>query len=159
MSRTISPSRHIEQGTPELQEKQQVVLEDMDFKSIIQRARVIDQSRLDNLLLQDRISIEQFSAGEEYLCLLGRSGAFPQSPGLEKGPTISGREIEGRIIGRIMLISRPRHLVRKLCGDQALLLVDAAVMSNAKIHSGLWPLLRSALDVLAVHFGITQRKR
>ena len=151
-----SPYSLIESGTPELQGKHLVVLEDVaiDLRHSLRRARVSDQSELDKLFLERRITMKQFVAGEEYLAVLSRSGAFPQSSGFEKGPATSGREAEGRIIGRAMLASRPRRLVIKFCGPKALLVLDAAVMSSQRLSSEWVEELRKALDILVPHFRV-----
>ena len=142
----------MECGTEELREKHKVEWESLDLRGIFRRARVLDQTYVDTLFLEKKISAAQYSAAEEYLALLLKSGSFLASPGFEQGVTVTGSDKSRAMASRIMAISGARSRLRKNASADVRLAVDLAIGANVKVH--ISP-LREGLDILANYFGTT----
>jgi len=140
----------IECGTEELRSKHVVEFEAIDLRGVFRRARVLDQTYLDTLFLKKQINAPQYSAGEEYLDLLLRAGAFLRSPSLEAGIDQTGREKSRSMASRIMAVSGARTRLRRDAGPDATLAVDLAIGGNARVEVEL---LKVGLDVLVSYFG------
>ena len=154
-SRSTSNFRYenmLECGTSELREKYKVEWESLDMRGIFRRARVLDQTYVDTLFLQKKISAAQYSAAEEYLALLLKSGVFVPSPGFEEGVAMTGSDKSRAMASRIMAISGARSRLRRDVDSRARLAVDLAIGGNLKVHVAP---LRRGLDVLADYFGTT----
>jgi len=139
-------------GTEELRQKHRVEFESIDLRGVFKRARVTDQTYIDCLFLEKLITAPQYSAAEEYMYLMLKSGAFLRSPGWEDGPRSTGRDKGKAMSSRIMAISGARDRLRREAGPDATLAVDLAVASDAPVSVAL---LRQGLDVLSMYFGTT----
>ena len=142
----------LECGTSELRDKHRVEWEALDLRGIFRRARVLDQTHVDTLFLEKKISAAQYSAAEEYLALLLKSGVFLASPGFEEGVTVTGSDKSRAMASRIMAISGARSRLRRDASADVRLAVDLAIGANVKVH--IIP-LREGLDILADYFGTT----
>ena len=140
----------IECGTEELRSKHVVEFEAIDLRGVFRRARVLDQTYLDTLFLKKKINAPQYSAGEEYMDLLLRAGAFLRSPSMEAGIEQTGRDKSRSMTSRIMAVSGARTRLRKEAGPEATLAVDLAVGGNTRVRVDI---LKLGLDVLVSYFG------
>ena len=142
----------MECGTEELRKKHRVEFERIDMRGRFRRAKVTDQTKIDCLFLDLKITAPQYSAAEEYMDLLLKSGVFLKSPGFDSGPELTGRDKSRSMASRIMAISGARSRLRKDAGTEATLAVDLAIGANANVDIHL---LRTGLDVLVSYFGTT----
>ena len=155
MPRSLSFDDLIESGTPEHRRKKKIKIEKLDPRGLFRRSRVTNQVWIDELLIARRLTLPQFSAAEMYLELLCRSGVFIKSPSLERGVTMTGRDVAGSIASKIMAISRARTRLIRDGGRDAAHAVEVCLGSNVPVSV---PLLCVGLDVLADYFGISEQK-
>jgi len=143
---------NVERGTPELRARHRVEVEPIDYRGLMLRSRVVDQCELDHLFLRRSITAPQHSAGECFMDVLARSGAWPRSA--DPTPRAAGalRDAEAAISSRIMAASGAFSALRQVsdASRQATMIV---VLMNLPVHQDLIPPLRLGLDALVRHFG------
>lgn len=141
----------VESGTEEYQSKKKIRLEKIDAKGIFRRSRVLDQTKFDELFLNDDIDRNQYSAADMYLSLMQVSGCFLRSPSMSGGIKTGFRESANLMASRIMAISSARDSLRKQ-GDDCLVAVETCLALDKDVDMKL---LKTGLDALAKHFHIT----
>lgn len=141
----------VESGTEEYQSKKKIRLEKIDAKGIFRRSRVLDQTKFDELFLNDDIDKNQYSAADMYLSLMQVSGCFLRSPSMSGGIKTGFRESANLMASRIMAISSARDSLRKQ-GDDCLVAVETCLALDKDVDMKL---LKTGLDALAKHFHIT----
>ena len=151
-SRSDHFSPNMEKGTDELRDKHSVVAEALDYRGLMTRARVLDQTSLDILFLERKVTAPQHSAGECFLDVLVRSGGAPKScdPSAVSFGTL--RDAERSLSSRIMVASGAyRVLAResKEVQDATIIVVTRNVRPNVKSLS----LIRRGLNALVGYFG------
>ena len=140
----------IESGTDEYRSKKNIKIEKIDTKGIFRRSRVLDQTKFDELFLDDKIDRYQYSAADMYLNLMQVSGCFLRSPSLNGGVKTGFRESANLMAARIMAISSARDILRKH-GEACLIAVETCLALDKDVD--LEP-LRTGLDSLAKYFHI-----
>jgi len=136
-------------------------VESLDHRGLVRRARVTDQTLLDTLLADQKISPTQHAGGEALLSSLVAAGATPRSPGLEPFiPAGRSNEAERAASMRILAARRGLRALRAVPQDAAqacflaILSTDEGARKIAR-HSPSWVAsLREGLDALARSFGI-----
>jgi hypothetical protein len=151
-SRSDHFSPNMEKGTDELRDKHSVVAEALDYRGLMQRARVLDQTSLDILFLERKITAPQHSAGECFLDVLVRSGGTPRScdPSAVSFGTL--RDAERSLSSRIMVASGAYRVLSrepKDVQDATIIVVTRNVRPNVKLLS----LIRRGLNALVGYFG------
>lgn len=140
----------IESGTDEYQSKKNIQIERIDSRGVFRRSRVLDQTKFDELFLDDKIDKYQYSAADMYLNLMQVSGCFLRSPSLSGGVKTGFRESANLMAARIMAISSARDSLRKH-GEACLIAVETCLALDKDVD--LRP-LRIGLDSLARYFHI-----
>lgn len=138
----------VEAGTDEYQLKKRIEIEKIDHKGIFRRSRVTDQTKFDELFIEDKISKAQYSAAEMYLGLMQISGCFIKSPSLKGGVKNGFRESANMLSAKIVAISSARSRLRE-AGEDCLIAVETCLAKDMDVDLGL---LRTGLDALARYF-------
>jgi len=141
----------VESGTDEYRGKKEIRLESVVGGGAFRRARVLDQTKFDELFLNDKISQEQYSAADMYLGLMSVAGCFIKSPNLgAQGSRANPRDTAGAMASKIIAISSARSRLRD-AGENCLVAVESCVGMNADVSL---PDLRTGLDALARYFHV-----
>jgi hypothetical protein len=149
--RDSRPQFLIESGTEEYRGKKEIHIEGIGSSGAFKRARVLDQTKFDELFLNDNISKEQYAAADMYLGLMSISGCFIKSPNLgAQGSRSNPRDTAGAMASKIIAISSARSRLRD-AGEHCLVAVEACVGMNADVNL---PDLRSGLNALVRYFHI-----
>lgn len=152
-SKTTGLTRYpalLESGTEEYRSKKTIRVEKIDTKGIFRRSRVLDQTKFDELFLNDKIDSAQYSAADMYLSLMQVSGCFLRSPSMSGGVKTGFRESANLMASRIMAISSARDSLRKQ-GEDCLVAVETCLALDKDVDMKL---LRTGLDALARYFHI-----
>tara|TARA_R110000824_G_scaffold33602_4_gene107668 strand:- start:1244 stop:1774 length:531 start_codon:yes stop_codon:yes gene_type:complete len=151
----------LEVGTPELRKRRHVTVESLDHRGLVRRARVTDQTLLDTLLADQKISPTQHAGGDALLSALVAAGATPRSPGLEPFiPAGRSNEAERGASMRILAARRGFRALRAVSKEASQACFVAVLSTDPKVwkiarHSASWVAsLREGLDALARSFGI-----
>ena len=140
-----------ESGTDEYRGKKDIRIEGVGTGGVFKRARVLDQTKFDELFLCEKISQDQYSAADMYLGLMAISGCFIKSPNLEaQGSRSNPRDTAGAMASKIIAISSARSRLRDT-GEHCLVAVEACVGMNADVNL---PDLRIGLNALVRYFHI-----
>lgn len=150
-TRDARPSFLVESGTDEYRGKKEIRIESVGGGGAFRRARVLDQTKFDELFLNDKISQDQYSAADMYLGLMSVAGCFIKSPNLgAQGSRSSPRDTAGAMASKIIVISSARSRLRD-AGENCLVAVESCVGMNADVDL---PSLRVGLTALARYFHI-----
>lgn len=152
-NRSVSLSDLIEQGTPELRSKHKVVIDELDPKGLVRRARVSDQTELDKMFVSNSIDASQHAAGVEFLSALSKSGAFIAGASLEPTSHTPAHSIGSAIASKIMAMSAAFRRMKRDAGDESAELVMRLVGEDQKVPKDRWDLLREGLDALSSYYG------
>ncbi len=140
----------VESGTDEYRSKKNIKIEKIDVKGIFRRSRVLDQTKFDELFLEDKINKFQYSAADMYLNLMQVSGCFLRSPSLSGGVKVGFRESANLMSSKLVAISSARSKLRSL-GDEYVAAVETCLAHNADVDIEL---LKTGLDALVKYFHI-----
>lgn len=141
----------IESGTKEYRSKKEIHIEEIGSNGTFKRARVLDQTKFDELFLNDNISKEQYAAADMYLGLMSISSCFIKSPNLgAQGSRSNPRDAAGAMASKIIAISSARNRLRD-AGESCLVAVESCIGMNADVdlHD-----LRIGLNALFRYFHI-----
>jgi len=145
-------SPNLECGTDELRSKRKVEIEPIDYRGLMRRARVTDQTAIDSLFLDSRITAPQHSAGESLLDVMVRSGASPRSSDPSGTNFGTLRDAERAMSSRIMVASGAyRALARS--GQDSERITIIVVAHNVTVSGDMLVLLREGLNALVTYFG------
>jgi len=140
----------IESGTEEYRSKKNIQIESIDHRGIFRRSRVLDQTKFDELFLNDKINKSQYSAAEMYLDLMQISGCFIKSPSMKGGIKNTFKESANAMASKILAISSARSRLRD-AGNDCLIAVETCLSMNVDVDLDS---LRTGLDALARYFHI-----
>lgn len=139
----------VESCTDEYRKKKNIKIEGIDHRGIFRRARVLDQTKFDELFLDEKITSSQYSAADMYLGLMSVSGCFLKSPNLGgHSSKIPGRDSAGAMASKILAISSARTRLRE-AGERCLVAVESCVGMNSDVNIDD---LKKGLNALAKYF-------
>lgn len=151
-SRSEQFTPNMEVGTEELQKKHKIEVESIDYRGLMRRARVSDQTALDTLFLRRSITAPQHSAGESFLDVVVRSGGTPRSSDPSAVSFGTLRDAERAMSSKIMIASGAYRALAQ-AGAEAeratIIVVSEINLPSAK----LLPLVKRGLNALVRYFG------
>jgi len=152
ISRSDQFSPNLERGTEELRSKHHVEIEPIDYRGLMRRARVTDQTALDALFLRSVITAPQHCAGDCLLEVIVRSGGTARSSDPSSVSFGSLRDAEKAMSSRIMVASGAYRALKR-AGEDASKVTLSVVSNNHLVKGNLLLCLRLGLDELVRYFG------